>query len=78
ATAPVAVFLPLEGCNEWDRAGADLHDAEGLAAFCAEMETSCPANADLHKLDAHINDDAFCEAVLTLFDLWVEQGIVKS
>ncbi|MFC3614093.1 Tm-1-like ATP-binding domain-containing protein [Lutimaribacter marinistellae] len=78
AQAPVAVFLPLQGCNEWDREGADLRDAEGLAAFCEEMEASCPETADLHKLDAHINDDAFCDAVLALFDEWCAKGIVKK
>ncbi len=78
ATAPIAFFLPLKGCNEWDRAGADLHDAEGLTAFCEEVEARCPDTTALHKLDAHINDAAFCDAVLALFDQWVEQGIVKT
>ena len=71
AAAPVTLFLPLQGCNEWDRPGADLHDAEGLAAFCDEIRTTCPGNVTLRELDAHINDDAFCEAVLAVFDGWV-------
>ncbi len=77
ATAPVTLFLPLQGCNEWDRAGAPLHNAEGLAAFIDEIGTHCPANVKLVKLDAHINDAAFCDAVLALFDQWLAQGIVK-
>ncbi|MDQ2095876.1 Tm-1-like ATP-binding domain-containing protein [Rhodalgimonas zhirmunskyi] len=78
AQGRVAVFLPLQGCNEWDREGADLHDAEGLSAFIEQMRMRMPANADLHEIDAHINDDAFTGAVLALFDEWVAQGIVKA
>ncbi|WP_109465034.1 Tm-1-like ATP-binding domain-containing protein [Albibacillus kandeliae] len=76
ATAPAALVLPEGGCNEWDRPGADLHDAEGLAAFCAEIGEGCPDNVDLHRLAAHINDPAFSEKVLEVFDGWVAAGIV--
>lgn len=78
ATAPVAFVLPRGGCNEWDRPGADLHDAEGLSAFCAEIESGLPQNVTLHALDAHINDDAFCEAVLAIFDDWVTRGVMRA
>ncbi|MGR3760383.1 Tm-1-like ATP-binding domain-containing protein [Roseobacteraceae bacterium NS-SX3] len=77
ATAPVAVLLPTGGCNEWDRPGAPLHDAEGLAAFCGDLRQSCPANAALHEVDGHINDGAFAEKALEIFDTWVAKGIVR-
>ncbi len=77
ATAPVEFILPLQGCNEWDREGADLHDAEGLAAFCDEMRRVCPDNVTLTELECHINDTAFCDHVLARFDQWVAEGIVK-
>ena len=76
ATAPVALLLPVQGCNEWDRPGADLHDAEGLAAFCDEVRTQCPGNVALHEIDAHINDAAFCDTVLAIFDGWVADGTI--
>jgi len=76
ATAPVALVLPTGGCNEWDRPGADLHDAQALAAFCDEIRARCPENVDLHVLDAHINDTAFSDAVLQLFDGWVADGTI--
>ncbi|OIQ31237.1 MAG: hypothetical protein BM562_09140 [Alphaproteobacteria bacterium MedPE-SWcel] len=77
ARAPVTVFLPLEGCNEWDRAGGELHDADGLAAFCAEIRRALPGTAVLRELPCHINDDAFVDAVLAQFDSWLEQGVIQ-
>jgi hypothetical protein len=29
---------------------------------------------EFHTLDLHINDDAFCEAALQVFDRWVREG----
>lgn len=76
ATAPVAFLLPLQGGNEWDRPGADLHDADGLAAFCDEITQKCPSNVDLSVLECHINDAAFCARALEVFDDWVADGTV--
>ena len=78
ATAPVAVLLPAGGCNEWDRPGAPLHDADGLEAFRAEMRASCPRNAALHDLECHINDQAFADKALEIFDAWIASGVVKG
>ncbi len=78
AQAPVALFLPNQGCNEWDRPGGELHDAEGLQAFCDEMRKCCPETAELTELDCHINDAAFCDRVLEVFDSWIASGIVKA
>lgn len=77
ATAPVAFFLPTAGCNEWDRAGGDLHDAAGLSAFCEEMRSRSPANVDVQELPCHINDVAFTDAVLARFDRWVAEGVIS-
>lgn len=78
AEAPVAMILPRQGCNEWDRPGGELHDAEGLAAFCDELRSICPANTTLTELDCHINDSAFCDTVLEIFDGWLASGVVKT
>ena len=78
ATAPVALLLPTGGCNEWDRPGADLHDADGLAAFCDEITSRCPDTVDLHVLDCHINDHKFTTTALKVFDAWLENGTVKA
>lgn len=76
ATAPVAFLLPNGGCNEWDRPGAPLHDAAGLRAFCDTIRSAMPATVQLEDLACHINDAAFCDRVLRLFDTWVDQGII--
>lgn len=76
--APTELFLPLQGCNEWDREGEDLYDAQGLASFIEAMRAHTPANVQLHELDCHINDAAFCAAVLARFDAWIAEGILKT
>ena len=78
AKGPVEFRLPVQGCNEWDRDGADLHDAEGLAAFCAEMQSACPGNVNLRQLDCHINDSEFSAAALEVFDGWVADGVIET
>ena len=78
ARGPVTLFLPVQGCHEWDRAGAPLSDPAALAAFIEEMHLHCPANATLITLDSHINDQAFSDAVLAQFDDWVANGIVRT
>ncbi len=78
AKGPVVFLLPTRGGNEWDREGGPLADAEGLAAFINEMETACPPNVTLVKLDAHINDPAFHDAALQVFDSWRAAGVVKG
>ncbi|MBL4766827.1 MAG: Tm-1-like ATP-binding domain-containing protein [Rhodobacteraceae bacterium] len=78
AMAPVAFLLPMGGGNEWDRPGADLHDADGLAAFCNEIKAKIPDNVDLSVLDCHINDAEFSDKALEVFDAWVADGTVRS
>ncbi len=77
AKAPVTLILPKEGCNEWDRAGAPLHDGEGMAAFVAALREHCPPNVTLLELDAHINDAAFSDQALAVMRDWIDKGIVE-
>lgn len=78
AKGPVVFLLPTMGGNEWDRAGGPLEDAAGLAAFVDEMHKACPTNVTLVDIDAHINDPAFHDAALAVFDGWVAAGVVAS
>ncbi|WP_299348244.1 Tm-1-like ATP-binding domain-containing protein [uncultured Shimia sp.] len=78
AKGPTTFVMPKGGCNEWDRPGAPLHDADGLAAFIDEMANTIPANVDYRPIDCHINDAEFCETILAIFDGWVAEGTVKT
>lgn len=76
ASGPTAFILPLRGVNEWDRPGQPVHNPEGMAAFAAEVRECMAPPVRLIELDAHINDPEFSDAVIGVFDQWVEQGLV--
>ena len=78
AKGPVAVLLPSDGLGEWDRKGADLHDAAGLKTFLAEFETTLPSNVETHKIDGHINDPIFADTALAIFDAWRAEGRIHA
>ena len=78
AKAPVAFILPAEGIQQWDRVGEALHDPEGLSAFVDEMRSAIKAPVELHEIREHINSPVFIETVLSIFDRWVEAGIVPA
>ncbi|MEO9510560.1 MAG: Tm-1-like ATP-binding domain-containing protein [Flavobacteriaceae bacterium] len=73
-----AFVLPLQGIEEWDRKGNTLHQPEAHKAFCKEMKSCVPDNANFIEVDAHINDQEFSASVLNLFDQWVKEGIVPK
>lgn len=77
AKGPVAMILPEHGLGEWDRAGADLHNPEGLSAFLSEIETCLPDTVQAHRLACHINDAAFADKALEIFDAWCADGTVQ-
>ena len=76
AKGPAHLVLPLRGIEEWDRPGAPLHDAQGLQAFMTEMQRCDCAPAQVQAIDAHINDAAFAEHVLAVFDAWLARGLI--
>lgn len=68
--APAHVILPLQGIEEWDKPGDVAHDPDGLAAFRPPVAMT--------EVDAHINDQAFADAALSIFDGRVTDGIVQA
>jgi uncharacterized protein (UPF0261 family) len=78
AVGPVALLLPKDGLGEWDREGADLHDAEGLAVFFAELERTLPDNVTVYEVAGHINDEIFAATALKVFDAWRAEGLVSA
>ncbi len=77
ATGPVHFFLPLQGVEAWDKEGEEAHDPAALADMVDEARMVMPDQVPMTELDAHINDAAFCNAVLAKFDEWVENGVVS-
>jgi uncharacterized protein (UPF0261 family) len=78
AAAPAHFILPLKGIEEWDREGEDAYDPEGLAAFIDEARKVIKPPVEMTEIDAHINDAAFCETALAIFDRWVADGVIKK
>lgn len=76
AKGPVAMILPERGLGEWDREGADLHNKESLAEFLGELQATLPPNVATYRIDSHINDDAFANKALEIFDGWCADGTV--
>lgn len=72
------LLLPMRGVEEWDREGQPLHDPAGLQAFMDVARAQVQAPTEWLELDAHINDAAFSDAALAVFDRWVATGIVAT
>ncbi|OED36121.1 hypothetical protein AB833_28270 [Chromatiales bacterium (ex Bugula neritina AB1)] len=77
ATAPVHVILTNEGIEEWDRPGDVAYDPEAFAEFCDEMRQVMNDPIEFSELNCHINDQAFAEKALEIFDNWVADGTIK-
>jgi uncharacterized protein (UPF0261 family) len=77
AIGATAVLLPELGFGEWDRVDEDLHNQAGLDAFLAAFESSLPANVQSHRLACHINDAAFADKALEVFDEWCSTGLIR-
>ena len=75
---PAHVILTNQGIEEWDKPGDVAHDPEAFAEFCDEMRRVMTDPIAFTELDCHINDQAFADKVLQLFDGWVADGTVKT
>lgn len=76
ATGPTAYILPRGGVEAWDRPGEPMHDPDALAAFLREARATAPGNVELVEIDAHINDAAFAQTALSIFDRWAADGAI--
>lgn len=76
AKGPACLLMPLKGIEQWDQPGEPLHDEPGLQAFTTALREAMPSGLPFVELDAHINDGAFCDAALQVFDAWVAQGFI--
>jgi uncharacterized protein (UPF0261 family) len=77
AKGPTAFLLPLQGIHAWDAPGQPLHDPQGHQVFIDEYKQLIETPVDLRVLDMHINDRAFTDVALSIFDNWVEAGLIR-
>jgi uncharacterized protein (UPF0261 family) len=78
ATGPTAYIVPRNGIQAWDLPGEPLHQPDDLAAFLDETHAADCKPARLIEIDAHINDKAFCDTALAVFDGWVKDGLIPA
>jgi uncharacterized protein (UPF0261 family) len=63
AQGPVAVLIPSGGYSYSDRPGHAFHDPAADAALVEALESDLAPAVELHKIEAHINDPTFAQAV---------------
>ncbi len=68
ATGPVAVVLPLRSFSRLDEPGGLFYDPEGRKALVESLKQHISPKVEVVEIDAHINDPAFSETVMALFD----------
>jgi uncharacterized protein (UPF0261 family) len=78
ARGPTALLLPQRGIHAWDLPGEPMHDPAGHADYMQALRAAVRAPVELHDLDAHINDAAFVDHALAIFDGWVAAGRVPG
>ena len=66
--------MPTIGIEEWDRPGGPFHNPAGLDALVQEFGKIENPNVEYFEMPVHINDPAFSEMALTVFDRWVAEG----
>ncbi len=73
AHGPVGLVLPLRGFSAYDDAGGPFFDPDADAAFVAAVRDRLEPGVRVVEVDAHINDPAFADAAVALY-----QGMVAA
>lgn len=63
AKGRAAVLVPMGGFSFSDRPGHAFWDPDADAALVAALEAELQPHVELHKIDAHVNDEVFADAV---------------
>lgn len=77
AQAPTHFILPKGGIEAWDLPGGPAHDPKALRAFVEEIHEVIKPPIELTSMEGHINDAAFSETALTIFDDWIAKGVIQ-
>ena len=76
ATGPTALLVPTRGIHAWDLEGQPMHDPSGHQAYVEAFRHSVRAPVQHEELDLHINEPAFVQRALAVFDGWVREGLI--
>jgi uncharacterized protein (UPF0261 family) len=69
ARAPVTVLYPLKGFDDFDKeVGGVFYDPEGHDTFLKVLRKNVKPAIKIVELDMHINDRAFAEKAIAMFD----------
>ena len=69
AKGPVTVLYPLKGFDDFDKeVGGVFYDPEGHATFLNVLKKNLKPTVKIVELDMHINDQAFAENAIKVFD----------
>jgi uncharacterized protein (UPF0261 family) len=63
ARGPVRFYVPLKGFSNHDSTGGHLHDTSQPPLFADYVEKVMPRNVEVRRVDAHINDPLFADAL---------------
>lgn len=76
ARGPTCLLVPSLGVDEWDRPAGPMHMPHAQKSFVRALLSEVRAPTEAQLVPAHINDAAFCDAALTVYDRWVAEGRV--
>jgi uncharacterized protein (UPF0261 family) len=63
---PVTVVIPMQGFSVYDRVGGPMYDPDADAGFIDAI-SAFPGKLKVVKVDAHISDEKFIDAVMDAF-----------
>jgi uncharacterized protein (UPF0261 family) len=67
AAGVVRVLIPLRGFSAWDKEGERYYDPEKNHLFIEHLEKGLKPSISVRKIDVHINDVQFSDAVIKEF-----------
>ena len=74
ANGPVTLLYPSKGFDDFDKeVGGVFYDPEGHAAFLRVLREKVRPAIQIVELDMHINDQAFAERVVAVFDKMMQK-----
>jgi uncharacterized protein (UPF0261 family) len=73
ARGPVTVLFPRVGFDTFDKPGSIFHDPEGHQALLETLKKNLHPGITMIELDVHIDDKAFAEKVVSVFDEMIKK-----